>query len=153
MAAHAYRLSALISLLLFALAATAAGTTTKTPMQLQLFDATPGLQCSDGSAHGVYVEGPERPAGWVLWISGGGACRNATDCRRKLKKDPWKFGSSSWPSTIGGDSLLSADKETNPETFAYEKWMVPYCSQVRLPLDASPRKATRGFIVACTTTC
>lgn len=114
--------------------ATGAGTKAGAPargMQLQLFAASPGLQCSDGSAHGVYVEAQESPAGWVLWIDGGGACRNATDCRKEHEEDPWKFGSASWPSSIRGDSLLSADKETNPETHAYEKWMAPYCSQVR----------------------
>jgi len=99
-------------------------------LQLHPFDASAVLQCSDGSPHGVFTEQRLRPSGWVLWFDGGGACRNASDCQAEQEQEPWKFGSQAWPQSINGDSLLSADEAINPGTHSYEKWFVPYCSQV-----------------------
>lgn len=113
--------------------------------------STHGAVCNDHSPAHYYVSTPERAtrrgAGatrktWVVYVEGGGGCREAEACRERYDttsrrlmasqndSDIERGGRIRWtfPNLTRGLGLLASDPDENPTFYSARKALLPYCS-------------------------
>ena len=112
------------SILLVVLAAN--GVSAETKMTKNLLD---GVKCLDGSPALYFISDEElaKTSKYVVWLEGGGACRNMSDCELRAKS---KLGSSTpWPNEmLPPEDILKTDLSVNPDFAGFVHIFVPYCS-------------------------
>jgi len=109
--------------------------TSKSELELVLFDKDSDSLCIDGSPSGYYFQPGSEKGSYLIFLQGGGVCETPEDC---YTRSMTSLGSSkSWPSSISsiGGGFVSFNS-SNP----FSSWNivnVPYCDGGRYSSDAT----------------
>jgi len=114
-----------------------------------LFDSVKysAAKCLDGSPAGVYARAnllPAHETDWIIMFEGGGECVTRMGCTKRANTT---LGSSrEWPEVRGFYGMQDHRETQNPEFYAWNQLLVPYCSgDLFLGLDKAPNDRAYGL--------